>query len=1150
MYFFYRHSRFLSLLAFVCLWLLIAIKSPRIAEAQSLYLNEIMASNGNSIMDEDGDTEDWVELFYNGTEPLNLQGYGLSDDYDRPFRWVFPDITMQPGDFLLVWASGKDRTDPQSELHTNFAIAADGEEVILTAPDEERLDELPPTRIPTDISLGRYPDGTGEWFFYTQPTPHLTNRETGYRELLDPVSFSHDAGFYSEDFDLELDHPDPDVTIIYTLDGSEPDPENLDGTTYQHMDRYRPAGNLLDKTFESLVYDDENQPLTVTNRINEPNYFSRMQSAFEDNTTPYYFPDNPVSKGTVVRAKAVKAGAISDGIQTHSYFVTPLGRDRYSLPVISFGIQENHLFDYEDGIYVPGKIYNDRNPWQDDGGADANYGERGIEWERPGSLELIETGSQYTDLQQDIGVRIHGGWSRAHPMKSLRLYARNQYSDNRFYHRMFPDEPYNQFNRLMLRNSGNDWPQSMVRDAIIQEVIGHMAFDTQAYRPFVIFLNGEYWGIHNMRERYDKHYLERVHGVDPENIDLLEGNAWVKEGDSHHYDNTISYIRSNGVEEERHFEHIKTRIDIENFMDYQIGQIFSRNTDWPGNNIDFWRLRTDEYDPDAPDQHDGRWRWLAFDLDFGFNIWGNSPTHNTLAFATQAGNHDWPNPDWSTFLLRKLLENDSFRTDFINRYLDQLNTAFRSDRVIRIIDEMAGHIEPEMQEHIDRWSRPTSFHSWQSDINSMRSFANDRPGYARRHLRDHFGIRSQQQHQMTVDVSAPAAGRVRVNTIELSPETAGVEPDPWPWTGTYFEDVPVTLEARPWPGYTFSHWEGVESDIRHDREIEINLTNNRSVTAFFQREEDPKVLPQAFRIIPESPAYTFEQWPMDAEAGSFPEHMAFVYMDEHDPGLRAGISGFTSGIYDLNERTRINGHNHDGFSFINTGNEEGNPGYPGTRLGGALLALNTANASNIQINWEGMTVTPNSRVYALRLQYRIGDEGPFTDVRDDQGDPVEYQRNPQEGHHEWTGPVMLPEEAEDKGYVQLLWRYYYTGERLSEESGARDQLAVRNITIEAMDVLSADEETPDHPESFKLRQNYPNPFNPTTTISYDLPESSHVRLDVFDMLGRHVATLRDGPEQPGRHQVHYDASDLSSGMYLYRLEAGGYVETRKMTVIK
>ena len=983
------------------------------------------------------------------------------------------------------------------------------------------------------------------------------------QDLLEPVIFSQQGGFYTNEFVLELSHSDPDVTIIFSLDGSDPDPGHLGGTFYTHMDRYRSSDQQkIKKSFHSYIYNPEN-PIEIRDRTMEANYFSRMQSTFEQDHEPYYFPIVSVYKGTVVRAKAVKEVSVTSPIETHTYFISSEGRRRFTLPVLSIAIREDHFFDYESGIYVPGKIYDEVNPVNTRGDAQANHTQRGIEWERKASLELFEPESAIADLRQDFGVRIHGGWSRAHPMKSLRLYARSEYGDNRFRHQMFPDEPYTVFNRLILRNSGNDWPEAMMRDPLMQEIVKHMKVDTQAYRPYVIFLNGEYWGIHNMRERYDKHYLARKYGVKPENIDMLTGNGWVQEGNNHHYRQTMDYIREHGLQDSLHYNYINSRIDVENYIDYQISHIFVANTDWPGNNVDFWRYRTEYFEPEALTGQDGRWRWLIIDTDFGFHLYSGCdpdndlctpPDHNTLAFAARDDGPGWPNPPWSTELFRALLTNEQFRTEFITRYLDQLNTAFLPDRLQKKVMEIAGNIEPEMEEHLERWFARRNWHHYSRWLNLINErllpFAIQRPAYARAHLRNFFEIGM--QHKLTVDVSDPAAGYVQVNTVHIAAETPGVSPDPWPWSGTYFEGIPVVLEAHALPGYRFSHWTG-ENRNYHLPVLRLNLTDPESVKAVFYPDHEAVMFPGAHSL--REGAYKLNQWPankltewpeLEPERG-YPEHMVFVYMDEVDPGLNAGIAGYTEGIYNLDSRTRINGLGEGGFAFINTSN--GNVGYPETRLGGAILAINTRRIRNIQVKWEGGTVRPNSRIYNLRLQYRVGNEGSFKDVLDKHGNPVEYKRNDQAGHRSQLGPVNLPEEAEDKGYVQLLWRYYHSGIRLDDESGQRSKMSVSNILVEGLDILDEELDLM-QPSGFAVFQNYPNPFNRSTIVGYELPESNDVRVDIYDMLGRRVETLVNEFRNAGAHFIHWDASDQASGMYIYRIQAGNYVEIRTMTLVK
>jgi hypothetical protein len=400
-------------------------------------------------------------------------------------------------------------------------------------------------------------------------------------------------------------------------------------------------------------------------------------------------------------------------------------------------------------------------------------------------------------------------------MKSLRLYARSEYGESRFNHRLFPDQPYESFNRVILRNGGNDFPNTMFRDAAIQAMVAHLNMDVLAYRPVVVFINGEYWGIHNLRERYDKHYLNRVYGVDPENIDLLNyahglGIA-IREGDRTQYDSMTAYINANGLTNDQHYRHIQTMIDTENFIDYNISHIFVYNHDWPGNNTELWRLRTSSPPADAPVGHDGRWRWLLFDTDYGLGWWNNYVNHNTLAFATQAGLSGWPNPDFSTFLLRNLLKNQSFRNDFINRFADLLNTAFLPQRTIGIVTAMKAAIEPEMAEHIARWSMPGSMDKWDEEVQVMTDFLLKRPAIQRKHIRRHFGLSG--YTMINLDVSSPDHGYIRLNTINILSDTEGISEDPYPWNGIYYQDIPIHFEANTLPGYAFDRWEGLDETL-------------------------------------------------------------------------------------------------------------------------------------------------------------------------------------------------------------------------------------------------------------------------------------------------------------------------------------------------
>ena len=817
-------------------------------EAQNIVINEIITSNSTVNTDDDGSYEDWVELYNNGTESINLLGYGLSDN-DNLFKWVFPNYSIQPGEHLLVWCSNKNRTNPDFPLHTNFAISAGGETISLTFPDGTIADQVPAIVIPQNFSYGRAPSGSSTFLIFQEPTPGTFNPSEGAADELSAPQFSINSGFYNDSFTLTISHPDPEVTILYSLDGSEPKAENLGGKSYLYKNQYeefsgQETGELLEESFSTLNY---NAPIEIVDRSELPNKIASISSTFHQN--PFYIPDFPVFKGTVVRAKAIKEGTLSSETITKTYFISPEESNRYTIPVVSISLDEEHFFDYENGIYVAGKDFDDwrlENPTADALWSNANYKRSGDETEKKAHFSFFENGNEI--INQNIGLRIHGGFTRISPNKSLRLYARSEYGSSTFNHTFFEDSSYSSFKRLILRNSGNDVSSTYFRDAFIQRTVNHLNFDTQAYQPTITFLNGEYWGILNMRERFDRHYFERVYNIADGDLDFLEYNGFlVQEGDYEHYAAMLGFIENNNLNHVANYNYVATQMDTENYTDHFIANIYARNTDWPHNNIEFWRKRTEQYEPNAPYGQDGRWRWVLKDTDFGFGGDGGpeSYVHNTLAFATSTGGDVNTNPEWSTLILRKLLENTAFKNNFINRFADLLNTTYLPERVIGIINEMKSGIEAEIQEHRFRWSTIGSMEEWQSNIDVMIEFSNERPTYQRNHILEKFNIDSTLQAHL--NVLDETQGFIQINTIEILATTPGVQENPYPWNGFYFKNIPITLKAIAKPGYVFSHWTG--ASISPESEITVTPASDFEITAHFVPQDVVEDIPIYFWTI-------------------------------------------------------------------------------------------------------------------------------------------------------------------------------------------------------------------------------------------------------------------------------------------------------------
>jgi hypothetical protein len=511
-----------------------------------------------------------------------------------------------------------------------------------------------------------------------------------------------------------------------------------------------------------------------------------------------------ISKNTVVRARVFKTGAIPGKITTRTYlFDAPP-----TLPVISVSTDSANLWDNETGIYVLGPTYENQNPYYG-----ANFWE---DWEKPASIEMtgLDGGLLFS---LNCGIKIFGAWSRARPQKSLAVFFRNVYGDPVLENvQLFKSKPITSFKSLVLRNSGNDYDFTRFRDGMMTDLVKNMNTDIQAFEPVILYLNGQYWGHINLREKINEDYLESNYEVDATKLDLLEYEATVLEGSNADYRELLDFLKSNSLSTNANYEYAASQIDISNFIDYQLSQIYFNNRDWPGNNIKFWKPQTEE----------GLWRWIMFDTDFGFGIYNsNDFTLNTIQFALEPNGPSWPNPPWSTLLFRKLVENTKFKHAFINRFADMLNTTFVGNSVVSKIDSIAAILQPEIQRHYNRWGAPSPG-GWQNSVQVMRNFAMNRVSYMQTHINQQFvraGI-----FEVTLSNFPSAAGKINLNSIEVSGDS---------WKGKYFENVPISLTAKAVRGYKFSNWE-VNGVAVLDQTIEINLKKATTIKAVYEQTID------------------------------------------------------------------------------------------------------------------------------------------------------------------------------------------------------------------------------------------------------------------------------------------------------------------------
>ena len=531
-------------------------------------------------------------------------------------------------------------------------------------------------------------------------------------------------------------------------------------------------------------------------------YYTTDGSVPRSSTAEQYKRPISVTKTTVIRAIAFIDGKLTRPI-SHTYLI---GEPESTLPIVSLSVEPGVLFDLENGLFMKGVNAVD-SLWRKPG---ANF------WSRREvslNVEIFEADGACV-YRSFSGMRLFGGMSRLFPQKSLAIVARKRYGEKRIKHKIFGKEGLKKFKYLVLRNSGSDFGKTHFRDAFMTSLVEDWDLEKQDYRPAHTYINGFYWGIYNIREKVNRYFIASHHEVHKDSIDLLEHRGTRKRGSKRHYSRLLNFLEEHDLSNSANYTWVGSQMEIDNFMDFQIAQIYFDNQD-AGGNIKFWRPQTPE----------GKWRWILYDTDWGYGLhqedaWKN----NSLAFHTDPDGPSWPNPPWSTFILRKLLENETFKHRFLNRFADRLNTSFDAITVGQKIEEFYHTLKPEIGRHLKRWRRGQT--TWEKQVDILRTFAAQRPQYVWQHLIEKF----QPGNLNVLKLAADHGGHILINDNLRADQS---------FEGRYFSEIPIRLEAVPHLGYRFSHWEGPNFHSPA-KELTIQVSDQTLfLRAVFEKYEHP-----------------------------------------------------------------------------------------------------------------------------------------------------------------------------------------------------------------------------------------------------------------------------------------------------------------------
>jgi hypothetical protein len=631
-----------------------------------VVINEFVASNDGGLRDEDGELTDWVEIYNPGSGSINLDGWGLTDDAGDSLKWTFPDITMAPGAYLVVFASAKNRRPVNGDnLHTNFSLSKEGDYLALVTPTGVALPtSFSEPQYPAqqaDIAYGLYGGDPGYWYL-VPPTPGASNESSvKYVAPSTEPAFSQERGFYEAAFGLRLSTDTPGGEIYYTTDGSAP--------TESSGTRYRSSISITTTTaVRAIVIAPDHLPSRTTTHT-----YVFLADVIRQPEQPEGFPD------VWHRGYPVNYVMRQDVVAEYSDEIID---DLMALPTMSLVMDVDDLFSQESGIY-------------------SNSEARGVEWERPASVEyFFPDGTEGFDV--NCGIRVYGDGSAIPSVNlkhTLRLLFKSQYGPSKLRYPLFENSPIEEFDTLILRGSSNfswvhlsdglEWQREnalYIRDVFARDTQLAMGHPSSHGNYVHLYLNGLYWGLYNPSERPSATFLADHLGGSKEEWDALNTGQPI-DGDRDSW-NTMMSMANAGMNSEEDYEAIQRYLNIENLIDYDILNHYLQNGDWPMYNWYAGRRR----------QEGAGYHFFAWDSEYAvYDVDANIVSRNP--------------DDTAQRLLHALRDHPEFEmlfADHVHRHLFNDGTLTPSATIARWMmraDELFAPIVGESARWGDSWMR-------------------------------------------------------------------------------------------------------------------------------------------------------------------------------------------------------------------------------------------------------------------------------------------------------------------------------------------------------------------------------------------------------------------------------------------------------------
>lgn len=627
------------LISLVMLCVLLATLCYSAEAANHVIINEVCSNNFSVATDENGNYSDYVELYNPASIPVSLSGFSLSDSESELQKCLLDTVIIPAGGFYTVWLDG---SNGNNVGHAQFKLSKIGESLYLSNNRGHIIDSVEVPELRYNTVYARIEDGVASWSLQTA-SQGASNNESKECFLIrgDAPVLSAESGFYEESFELSMNVAEGHE-IYFTLDGSNPTPDSF---------RYE-------------------KPITIRDASENENNFSARNDLKVGMT---YIPQFKVDKATVIRAASydIQTGSMSETV-TKTYFVGFESKEEYSgYAIASLITDPSYLFDEDYGIYGNGRkvsemIANGETPSY----TDSNAMNQGKEWEREAVLQYFDA-SRTQQMDQNVGIRISGQSTRSAAQKSFNVYARDIYdAGSTLEYNFFDNKTYSS---VKLRNGGTAHENNKIMDPFLQQLSAGRNVAIQESRPCVLFLNGEYWGIYNIRERYKEDYFLNYYGISKGNVWMLDaGGMSIGSYDAwNDFEAVKQFIAENDMSVAENYEKASELLDIQSLIDFYCINIYIDNTDMAfDKNMGMWRsvqIGDSAYE-------DCKWRFMLYDLDGAMDAVEN----NTFS------NSEWWKEDFDLMdepIIKSLMQNELFRQQFYDTFLEIADTTFAYKRV-------------------------------------------------------------------------------------------------------------------------------------------------------------------------------------------------------------------------------------------------------------------------------------------------------------------------------------------------------------------------------------------------------------------------------------------------------------------------------------